>query len=232
MAPAFLCPSCQAMVRRENESYVCVSCNERYPEILGVPILVKNLEISRQEKIDDRAIADLAAFLKSERGIDLADQLRDAFGLKFNFKDAALQVESAQFLNRMRASGLPIGTSYPAVDAEHRGNTVCPINTDIDVAMSLLVAPSTVPQSTHFGIQVALRNNGKSTISSNGPMPVYLSYFWEPLDGRGQNKPGRIEGLRTPLLIDLEPGARLCHAHPGQEPEGGGSLPAAPVASA
>jgi hypothetical protein len=135
--------------------------------------------------------------------------LRDAFGLKFNFKDAALQVESAQFLNRMRASGLPIGTSYPAVDAEHRGNTVCPINTDIDVAMSLLVAPSTVPQSTHFGIQVALRNNGKSTINSNGPMPVYLSYFWEPLDGRGQNKPGRIEGLRTPLLIDLEPGARL-----------------------
>ena len=118
MTTAFLCPSCQAMVGRENEAYVCVSCNRRYPEIMGVPILVKDLEISRQEKIDDRAIADLATFLKSERGTDLSDQLRDVFGLKFNFKDAALQVEAAQFLNRMRATGLAIGTSQPAAGAE------------------------------------------------------------------------------------------------------------------
>ena len=209
MATAFLCPSCQAMVRRENEAYVCVSCNNRYPEILGVPILVKDLEISRQEKIDDRAIADLAAFLKSERGTDLTDQLRDVFGLKFNFKDAALQVEAAQFLNRMRASGLAIGTSQPAAGAEQPKNTGFPVNTDIEVAMSLLVAPSTVPRSTLFGLQVALRNNGKSTVSSDGRTPVYLSYFWEQLDRRGQSKPCRIEGLRTPLLIDLEPGAQL-----------------------
>ena len=118
MVTAFLCPSCLAIVRRENEAYVCVSCSKQYPEILGVPILVKDLEISRQEKIDDRAIADLAAFLKSEGGADRTEQLRGAFGLKFNFKDAALQVEAAQFLNRMRASGLawpgkPPPTSHP-----------------------------------------------------------------------------------------------------------------------
>lgn len=212
MTTAFLCPSCHATVRSEDAAYVCGSCNERYPEILGVPILVKNLEISRQDKIDDRAISDLAAFLKSETGADLTDQLRDTFGLKFNFKDAALQVESAQFLNRMRASGLAIGTSQPAAAAEQPKNIDQLVNTDIDMTMSLLVAPSHVQRSTHFGIQVALRNNGKFALSSEGKTPVYLSYSWERLHSTKLRKSVRIEGLRTPLLINLEPGARLAMA--------------------
>jgi SAM-dependent methyltransferase len=209
MSAVFLCPSCHAMLTRENEAYVCLSCDGRYPEILGIPILVKNLEISRQEKIDDQAIADLAAFLKSEQGNDFTDQLRNIFGLKFDFKDAALQVEAGQFLNRARATGLTIGTSQPAASADHPSNTSYSINTDIDVTTSLLVAPSTVPRSTVFGIQVALRNNANSTLSSDGQAPIYLSYYWEQLDHRNRCKPDRIEGLRTPLLVDLKSGVRL-----------------------
>ena len=65
-----LCPSSQATVRVESDSYVRASCGARYQTILGIPILAKNVEITSHDRIDERAITDLAAFLKSETGID------------------------------------------------------------------------------------------------------------------------------------------------------------------
>ena len=52
------------------------SFGARYQTILGVPILVKNVEITSHDSIDERAITDLAAFLKSDTGIDQTNELQ------------------------------------------------------------------------------------------------------------------------------------------------------------
>src|SRR5262245_56080996 len=212
MDTAFICPSCHSALTADESSYSCPACGERYWEILGVPLLVKNLKISRQDKVDDKAIADLASFLNSETGLDLTDKLRDAFAMKFNFEDTALQIESAQFINRMRASGKQIGSSFPDAAVECQAQQGVPINRNIEVSLSLLVAPAATPVSTRFGVQVRIKNQGKSTLSSFDRKPFYLTYFWDgPAQGllAGFKDGAKVDGLRTSLLIDLPPGAAI-----------------------
>jgi ubiquinone/menaquinone biosynthesis C-methylase UbiE len=75
-----------------------------------------------------------------------------------------------------------------------------PENMSPSIELSSCFSISRLRPGQILGINLRVCNSGRFTLSSDGPNPIMLSYHW--IDSAGATQ----EGLRTPLLDDLQPG--------------------------
>ena len=203
------CPDCGGTLCTGPDMLVCETCRAPYPVLFGVPLLAKGVAVGRREVPAPGFVDAMARFLGRE-GAESKRQIRDCFGLDLRFGDAVLQTEADQFLNRLRSSGIALPAPFEEPKRVfapfHTLRTMAralterrkPSGQPIDgIELKLLVPPKTVLPGKIFSVSVVVANGTGRTISSDRGQRIVLSYWWVS----GQE---RIEGLRTPLLIEME----------------------------
>lgn len=197
---------------RENDGALQSDRGEVYPVVGGVAVIVQGVRVEPQSEQLAPAVIDQlldALVLPAQR----RPAIEQVFSHKFSFVEDWIQTEADQFLNRVAASheGLRRALHLEQDAAEALG----PANVDPSPALSSIFTVSKVRPGTSFSVNLRLENTGSSTLSSNGPTPIMLSYHWVRVDQAGAwralTRPRRatIEGHRTPLLDDLLPGRAI-----------------------
>ncbi|MFH5924538.1 class I SAM-dependent methyltransferase [Roseomonas xinghualingensis] len=190
LATVLRCPSCQGKLSGTDARIDCVSCNAQYPVRFGVPLLSEGVKVeNREERPSAEFVQEMTKFLGGDEAIQA--QVETCFGLRLSFGDEVLQSEADQFLNRLRSSGVSLPEPYGLSPHVPEG-----------VTLGWLILPKAVQKGKVFSLSVVISNGSGQALSSKKEPPFRLSYIWE-VDRC------RLEGLRTPLLIDLAPGRQI-----------------------
>ena len=208
LLPPLFCPVHNEQLVREGDQLVSRN-GKTYPIVFDVPVIVDGVKTYRQNHtLSAAAVNHLIEALSSqysnpsEISETLRENIDDVFGIKFDFKEDWLQVEADQFVYRIAASHDGLREELPAdrnasrprkvrADGEHR------------VGLSKLFDIRYAPIDATISVNLRVRNSGNTLLSSEGTNPIYISYHWMDKEGREH------EGIRTPLLIDLEPGREI-----------------------
>lgn len=173
---------------------------QKYPIVQGVPVLVDGVQVRPAENPASSAVlSELVDALGIDR-VKLED-LKEVFAHGFSFKEAWMQREADQFIYRVAASHEGVRSSLkigdPAKLVSDRSNV------EVDLQLSTQFRIERVRPGDVVSINVRVRNSGGSVVTSTGENPVALSYLWYDANCE------MIEGLRTPLLMDLREAGEL-----------------------
>src|SRR5438105_27445 len=100
----FKCVACrQSGLRSEADAYRCDGCGARYPVILGVPLLLKGLQVRPScFSLPPDAVALISDYLYDKPGgEDWARFLGEVFSYRYEFADLTLGAENNYFFNRI-----------------------------------------------------------------------------------------------------------------------------------
>jgi SAM-dependent methyltransferase len=197
--PKLLCPVTQNVLTRDGD-WLLSAGERKYPIVQGVPVIVDGVEVKpAAQPISSATLTELADALGV--GIIKPEELQQVFSHGFFFKEAWMQTEADQFIHRVAASHegvrstLNENQSVPIVSS--------PTNMEVKLSISTQFWIERVRPSDIITINIRVQNSGSGVVTSTGENPVALSYLWH-----GKN--GEItEGLRTPLLIDLNASTEL-----------------------
>jgi len=133
--------------------------------------------------------------------------IQDVFSKDYKFGDFLIDVESRQFIDRVRNSGNSLSEQTAPEHGVAKGQNGYPINVSHLVRYQWLLdyLPREIQASTTFTGNVRLENTGVSTFSSHTNPPIFISYHWRDLDGQMIVK----EGHRTPIPIELLPNRQI-----------------------
>jgi SAM-dependent methyltransferase len=201
----FVCPTCGQPLARGDDDLLCGTCNERFPVRHGVPVLIAGTRVERRSEGPAQGFAGSIAAIASEAGQAQLEALEEAFRLKFAFPNPVIQSESAQFLDRLRSSGVAVTDPYPqpaaaqpAGAADRQGS--------VRMSVRIVTFPQFAAPSEFVSFNVQLSNTGTARLSSAGPRPLQLCC--QLMSERGDV----VTERRTPLLIDLDPGRTITQA--------------------
>jgi SAM-dependent methyltransferase len=190
----FYCPATGGKLAVKGEFMISPE-GKKYPVVCGVPILVDGVRLTAQPPPVDTVVR----YLAKELGID-AHEIVAVFRTRFLFDQDWIQIEADQFIQRVAASS--DGLRAALGETQPKGNGAVNINPVLGLQCHFRIDRAW-PDTT-ISVNVRIRNKGNSTISSGMADGVFLSYHWiRTPDGKAE------EGLRTPLLVDLRPGAEL-----------------------
>lgn len=191
------CPSCLGELHSQTETLACRQCGT-FPVRFGVPILCSGVHVEKHGTVPDPAFLEAMSNFLEINGQATAE-VGECFRLKFGFKDQLLQAEADQFLTRLRNSGISLPLPYPD-DIKSTPKEGVATATSLGINLHWLVLPKKFLTNASRSLSIILFNGTAETLSSE-TAPFRISYFFEK---EGQ----RLEGIRTPLLIDLKPGRR------------------------
>jgi hypothetical protein len=98
------CPRCETFPLEDlGTELVCGACYCRYQVVNDVPILVPGVSHSRCFAPSDEFVRTIAAIY--ELPVAVRTRIRDVFSLAWSIPNSGLNVESAQFLHRIRSGG-------------------------------------------------------------------------------------------------------------------------------
>lgn len=109
--------------------------------------------------------------------------------------------------NENETAQAPATTAAPAARSLEVNAPIKP--DDIDLAFSVVGAPSYDPASDTVSFTVNVANNGKAAIASAGSRPVNLGVVILGADGTLQTPPAKQDFLRVRLPQGLESGQKL-----------------------
>lgn len=202
-----VCPECSGELLAGADFLHCAECGP-FPVLHDVPVLIRGTKIHRRARLPAAGFAEDVAVSASPGLPDGAtERLRSAFSNAFTFDNPIIQSESGQFVSRLRSSGVSVRDPYPLASpkAERfwtrwvRGRKI----KSTRVAGRIVTFPREFPAARYATFNVQIENIGESILSSKGDQPFCIAYW---LIGEGGEK---IEGDRTKLLIDLEPGRAI-----------------------
>lgn len=190
-----------------------------YPIVNGVPIIIRDAKVTDSRAgISDEVVTELldALLLPPE----YRDELSRIFKTKFVLPEIWMQTEADQFIHRVASSHdglkLALRSDIESARSPRENNNPAAINVDPLLVLRSYFAITDTQPVAEFSVNIRIRNTGKSIISSTvDTEPVLISYHWYNENDEA------LEGIRTPLLMDIAPGGELTvpvfFQAPGQE---------------
>jgi SAM-dependent methyltransferase len=194
----FKCLGCGHVPLQEGaDAYRCGRCAAHYPVRLGVPLLLRGVQVRPSGfRLPRAAAARVCERLGQPDSDAEARFLEEVFAYRYEFGDLTLDAENNYFFNRIQVledlQRPPLSAVAPAT----------PVNVDVRYEIVHHLVPPVLPRGQGFTRNVRLRNTGSSVLSSSGPHPVFLPYHWHDSAGAVV----QFEGARSPLPLDLLPG--------------------------
>lgn len=191
--PQLRCPVTQSALVLDGD-WLVSSEERKYPIVQGVAVIVDGVEVKvAAQQLSSATLTELIDAL-GPNSLKFED-LQRIFAHDFFFKEAWMQREADQFIHRVAASheGVRLSLNEKKAAAVDFG----PINVAVDLSLSTQFLIESVRPADIISINIRVQNAGRGVVASTGENPVALSYLWYGKNGE------MIEGLRTPLLIDL-----------------------------
>jgi SAM-dependent methyltransferase/uncharacterized protein YbaR (Trm112 family) len=177
----------------------CHVCGQEYPVLGGVPVMFESVFVRKEHGVDNGSARQvLAAFDLPVDSVSLL-RVRTMMRKQVRFGGSLIQVESQQFLDRVRNSGHEIAgfAEKPAAAATGRDLSVVPRYGWIKNYI-----PRRLQADTLSLANMRLENRGTATLYRSGPGRAAVALQWQHRDGTRAAAPDE----RTPLPIDLAPG--------------------------
>ena len=179
----------------------CRDCGQECPVLGGVPVMFETVSIANGEVVDEAAARQvLAAFDLQEDPVSVL-RMRTMMRRRIRFGGALIQVESRQFLDRVRSSGHDLAAAAPGATAPNE-RTVADLAIVPRYAWSKNYMPRRMQAGRELLANMRLENQGSVAMRMTGAGRVLIAQRWQHRDGT----PAPSPDLRTPLPIDLHPG--------------------------
>jgi SAM-dependent methyltransferase/uncharacterized protein YbaR (Trm112 family) len=197
------CISCRASeLVFADVALICDVCGQEYPVLGGVPVMFDDVSVKHANAIDNiTACQLLAAFDLPADPVSLL-RIRSMMRKQVRFGGSLIQVESQQFLHRVRSSGYEVGSE------PERDNRI-PLARDLASLPAYRWAKSYMPRRMKAGhtilANMRIENCGPVPLHCSGEGRVTFAVRWQHRDGSVAEAPDE----RTPLPIDLQPGKAL-----------------------
>jgi SAM-dependent methyltransferase len=180
----------------------CSYCGQEHLVVGGVPVMFETVLAESGPFWDDRTARDvLAAFELSDDALSVL-RMRDLLRRRVRFGNALIQIESRQFLHRVRNSGHRVET----VATAHRSGVADEATRDFTTMpryrLTGTYLPRRMPPGQEFLANVRLENAGAVPLYKDGAGRTLIAQRWQTRDGA----PVAAPDLRTPIPIDLPPG--------------------------
>ena len=196
---------------------ICRSCGQECPVLDGVPVMFEAVSVRAGAAVDEAAAREiLVAFDLQEDPLSLL-QVRRLMRRQVCFGGSLIQVESKQFLDRVRNTGMGLGTDASPSDASREEASgadlaTAPADAASPPSADLMRIPrygwvkNYMPRRVKAGAELLanmrLENHGEATMRRAGNGRTMIAARWQHRDGTEATAPD----VRTPLLIDLAPG--------------------------
>ena len=188
-----------------DDAITCVQCGQECPVIGGVPVMFEAVSVHAAEPPPDGLAAGqvLAAFGLADDPLSRL-RIRTLMRKQVAFGGALIQVESRQFLDRVRNSGhdVGMGTSEAGAAATARADETRDLVTVPRYGWSKSYIPRRVRPGDYRLANVRIENRGAVPLFRAGAGRVLVAQSWQHRDGTRAATPDE----RTPLPIDLAPG--------------------------
>ncbi len=196
----YACIGCRgSSLSLKNAEYSCPKCEARYPVYHGVPIFVRQVNVS--VPLHDQVTAVLRHFGFSE---DLRETMAAILAMRYEFPQQGYSAENNS-----------VGTRIRAERRSHDALSYGPPQ----AAVVLDYLPDTLPAATVSTHNIRLLNTGSHAISSAGHYPVQISYHWYAADDSLID----WDGMRTRFPTDLQPGRAITVPVSISAPQGSGA---------
>jgi SAM-dependent methyltransferase/uncharacterized protein YbaR (Trm112 family) len=199
------CPRCRsADLDGHGGRLECRDCGSSYPVLGRVPVMFRDaVPVTADEPAPEAARQLLEAFGLGSDSVD-ALRVRQMFRRQARFGDEQVQVESAQFLDRVRSSGHGVGARERAADED-----APPPPDTAEVPRyrwtTLDHVPRRLPRGDEVTANVRFRNTGAVAFRHRPPNEVNVHVSW--FDEAGE--PVEAPDVRTPLPLDVPPGREI-----------------------
>ncbi len=192
----------------KDTSILCNECGSSYPIVHNVPILFSDVVVQSAEQRPSQEFAQqMGDAFSLTADTSMVSLIQDIFSKDYRFGDFLIDVESRQFVDRVKNSGNSLSEQTATSNGAINGQNDYPVNVSHLVGYQWLLdyLPQQVQISSTFTGNVRLENIGLSAISSHTNPPIFISYHWRDLEGSIVIH----EGHRTPIPIELLPGRQL-----------------------
>ena len=184
----------------------CRDCGQECPVLGGVPVMFETVSVHNGEAVDEGAARQiLAAFKLRDDPLSLL-RMRTMMRKRVRFGGSLIQVESTQFLDRVRNSGHEVGpdaaAAPPAAPERIAGDRTAELAVVPRYGWSKNYVPRRLQAGAELFANMRLENQGAVTMRRSGTGRVMIAQRWQHRDGAAAAAPD----LRTPLPIDLHPG--------------------------
>ncbi len=183
----------------------CRRCGQECPVLGGVPVMFDTVSVQDGAAVDELSARQVLAVFELQDDPVSVLRIRTMMRKQVRFGGSLIQVESRQFLDRVRNSGHDIASDAPGGGASH---AQAPADLAIvpRYAWSKNYVPRRVRAATELLANMRLENRGDVTLSraggQSGAGRAMIAQRWQQRDGTAVATPD----LRTPLPIDLHPG--------------------------
>jgi SAM-dependent methyltransferase/uncharacterized protein YbaR (Trm112 family) len=189
----------------------CPQCGTRYPVVTDVPIMFADAVITPTPYAVSASFAQklCAQYDLSHFERPVVPAIQKIFSSTYRFGDFGIWTESAQFLDRVRQSGMDVGQPDGSLEpaAARSPASDAPVNKTALIRYRWLVdyLPRRMQQGATISGNVRLENLGPSTLSSQHSQPIFVAYHWRDATGNMVVQ----DGQRTSLLVNVPPGRQL-----------------------
>ena len=189
-------------------SILCPECGTCYPVVHDVPILFSDVTVQPTRRRPSPEFAQqMGNAFSLATDAATVSLIQDIFSKDYKFADFLIDVESRQFVDRVKNSGNTLSDQAASESEIANGKNDYPVNISDQVNYQWLLdyLPREIQVATTFTGNVRLENTGTSAISSHANPPIFIAYHWRNLDGSILVH----DGHRTPIPIELLPGHQL-----------------------
>ncbi len=182
----------------------CRDCGQECPVLGGVPVMFETVSVGTGEAVDEGSARQiLAAFDLRDDPLSLL-RMRTMMRKRIRFGGALIQVESSQFLDRVRSSGHDVAAATPSAttDVVAGDRAKAELATVPRYAWPKNYMPRRVRAGAELLANMRLENQGGVTMRTSGTGRVMIAQSWRHRNGT----PAATPDLRTPLPIELHPG--------------------------
>ena len=176
---------------------LCRGCGQEYPILGGVPVMFESVSVAKAAPVEASAAQQILAAFDLDSDALSVLRMRFLMRQRVRFGNALIQVESQQFVDRVRNTGHAVGGGDQAESGAARDLAAVP-----RFRWTKTYLPRRMPAGGEIVASARLENCGDTTLHARGAGLAKVALRWQHRSGG----PAEAPDLRTELPIDIRPG--------------------------